>query len=70
MDYSIQVCRAGWLVKKGDLVVSHGHATREGAEDFVWDAQSKEARDEFRKVTAFLPAEPAAHPMSGRCGDY
>lgn len=70
MTYSIQVCRAGWLVKKGDLVVSHGHATRESAEDFVWDAQSKEARDEFRKVTAILPSDRGAHPMSGRFGEY
>lgn len=34
------------------------------------DAASEEARKEFSKVSAYLPADPEAHPMSGRRGEY
>jgi len=68
MSYSILVCRAGWFVKKGALVVSHGHATRESAEDFVADAEAAEARDEFRKVCADTPTDDLPGGVSA--GDY
>ena len=44
--------------------------TAEAAEDFLLDCAAREARDEFRKVRAALPADPFAHPMSGRVGEY
>lgn len=39
-------------------------------EDAALDRCAREARDEFRKVEAILPADPDADPMSGRRGEY
>jgi len=40
------------------------------AEDILHDRQAQKARHEFRRVRCVLPADPAAHPMSGRVGKY
>lgn len=55
---------------QGAEVLGPWFATREEAEDAILDVAAREARDEFRKVSAVLPTDPLAHPMSGRVGEY
>lgn len=38
--------------------------------DAELDAANEEARKEFARVRAYLPADPEAHPMSGRRSEY
>lgn len=33
--FSVVACRAGWLVQMNGATLSHGHASRESAEDWV-----------------------------------
>lgn len=42
----------------------------DAAEDARHDRENEEARRAFAAVTTSLPCDPAAHPMSGRAGEY
>lgn len=57
MRYVIQVCWAGWFVKKGELVVSRGHATRESAQTWVDDTTMIEDQ------LALMAEQGCAHPL-------
>ena len=46
------------------------HPLCERALDEFWDRQNRAAYAERRKVSAELPSDPGAHPMSGRVSEY
>jgi len=39
-------------------------------EEILWDFYNELARQEHANVSAVVPADVDAHPMSGRCGEY